>query len=181
MSLLDNTTIARPYAQAAFEYALTNNETAAWAEFLGRMAQYSQDVAVVEVLKSPKYTEKQAEDVMLALAGDGVSTEQVNLLKLLAEKNRLSALPAVKHLFDELKEASEAMMQADVFSVVPLDDEYKAELSQALSKKFGAEVALNCQIDESLVGGIMIRIDDTVIDKSITNQFERLKATLARA
>ena len=181
MNLLDNTTIARPYAEAAFEYAHAKNETAAWSGFLDRMSHYSQEAAVMEVLKNPKYTEKQAEDVMLVLAGNSITQEQSNLIKLLAEKGRLSAIPAVKHLFNELKEASEAMIKADVFSVVPLDDVYKAELSQALSKKFGGEVALNCQIDESLIGGIKIRIDDTVIDKSITDQFERLKAALARA
>jgi F-type H+-transporting ATPase subunit delta len=172
------TSIARPYAIAAFEYALAHNEVEAWVAMLEAGALMVQDSAVKNVLKSPKVTQKQLEDLFCDVLAVLLNTERKNFIKLIATNNRLVELSEIIALFKTYLAEHEKTITVRVSSVVALDDSYKAKLTQSLEKRFHKLVRLDCQIDANLIGGIIIHAGDTVIDGSVRGKLNRLREFL---
>ncbi len=171
------TTIARPYAKAAFELAVEKGTVEAWNEMLFFAGQVISDEQVQALLGSIA-TESQQSEIIIKLCAEQLNEQGQNLIKLMAENERLAAIPAVAELFAELKADYDKEIEVDVVSATVLADDTQAKLVAALEKRFARKVKLNCSIDEAIVSGLVIKAGDTVIDGSVRGKLDRLATSL---
>ena len=168
------TTIARPYANAAFEYALAKKSLPAWETFLQSAASLTRDASMKKMLASPQAVKKTLADLYCDLLKPQLDAERTNFLRLLAENSRLVALPEIAELFAVARAEAEKKLTVSVISAAKLTDDYKKKLIAALTKRLNREVELQCEVDEHLLGGVIVRAGDTVIDGSIRGKLSRL-------
>ncbi|MCG9760827.1 MULTISPECIES: F0F1 ATP synthase subunit delta [Pseudoalteromonas] len=171
------TTIARPYAKAAFELAVEKGTVEAWNEMLFFAGQVTSDEQVQALLGSIA-TETQQSEIIIKLCAEQLNEQGQNLIKLMAENERLAAIPAVAELFAEFKADYDKEIEVDVVSATALADDAQAKLVAALEKRFARKVKLNCSIDEAIVSGLVIKAGDTVIDGSVRGKLDRLATSL---
>lgn len=169
------TTLARPYAMAAFEFAMQSNALPAWEAMLDAAASVTQDQAAQRLLASPKVSSQQLlsfyEDVLAKVL---ISTEMKNFLRLLAEYDRLAVLPDIAVLFKSYRAAQEKKLDVQVTSAVELTPAYQQKLIATLTKRLQRQVALECTVDPNLLGGAVITAGDTVIDGSVRSKLDRM-------
>lgn len=171
------TTIARPYAKAAFDFAVEANAIESWLEQLTFAAQVSQDDTIQAYLSGGVSVE-QAITLFLNVCGEQVESKGQNFLKLMAENHRLLALPQVLEQFCELKAEHEKTVNVDVTSAVELEAAQTQTLSAALEKRLARKVKLNCKVDKNIISGLVIQAGDMVIDGSVKGKLNRLTQTL---
>lgn len=172
------TTLARPYASAAFEYALDKNALAEWDDMLKNAALIVEDPAVKALLTSPAVTSKQLMDLFTTVLAKVLDRQKKNFIGLLAANKRLPLLPDIAALFDSLKADYEKTLTVSVVSAVSLDEAYQQKLVKSLTKRLQRQVSLECEIDPSLLGGAVITAGDRVIDGSIRGKLNRLFESL---
>lgn len=171
------TTIARPYAKAAFDFAVEANAIDSWLEQLTFAAEVSQDDTIQAYLSGGVSVE-QAITLFLNVCGEQVDSKGQNYLKLLAENHRLLALPQVLEQFCELKAEYEQTVNVDVISAVKLVAAQTKTLSTALEKRLARKVKLNCKVDKNIISGLIIQAGDMVIDGSVQGKLSRLSQSL---
>lgn len=171
------TTIARPYAKAAFDFAIEKDQLTSWSEMLSFAAQVAQNEQMQGILTSSMAAEKLAE-VFIAVCGEQLDEHGQNLVKIMAENDRLKILPDVCAEFLFLKQEHEKTLEAEVISAVTLSKEQLAEISKKLELRLERKVKLNCSVDQALLGGVIIRAGDLVIDNSARGRLHRLSDTL---
>lgn len=171
-------TLARPYAKAAFEHAVASNELAAWSAQLGLAAAVSQAPNIQSVLGSPSLTTSQQADKFISVCGDDLSAQAQNFVKVLAENKRLALLPQIAALYDEFKANREKSVDVEVSTAFDLDEALQSQLAQALTKQLDREVNLQSVVDKSLLGGVLIRAADVVIDGSVRGRLNKLAETM---
>lgn len=174
------TTIARPYAQAVFRLAQDEGNLKGWSEMLVLAAQVAADSEMAALIDNPRVTREQLVDVFLAVCGDGLTETGKNLIRVLADNRRLHVLPEVAALYEVERAAAEGTVKAQVTSAKPLSDEQMQAITASLAKRLGRDVTLDCSVDESLIGGAVIRAGDVVIDGSVVARLDKLKHQLAR-
>ncbi|MFC6633847.1 F0F1 ATP synthase subunit delta [Microbulbifer taiwanensis] len=167
-------TLARPYAKAAFSYAQQASDLKGWGAALATAAAVSQSEKVRELLENPQLTSDERADKFLSICSDDLSDSGKNFIRLLAENHRLQLLPEISTLFEELKAQAEATLDVEVVAARALSDAQAQQLTQALSKKFEREVHLHSSVDASLLGGAIIRAGDTVIDGTVRGRLAKL-------
>lgn len=170
------TTIARPYAKAAFEFAVDKNAVADWNNMLEFAAQVANNQQVLSYVSS-KASEEQAE-IFISVCAEQINEYGQNLIKVLAENGRLAALPAVAELFTAFKAEYDKEIDVDITSATELAVSQQDALVSALEKRFSRKIKLNCSVDEMLVGGLVVKAGDNVIDGSIRGKLNRLATTL---
>ena len=173
----DLTTIARPYAKAAFDFAVEKEQLEQWGQMLSFAAEVAQNAQVKELLSSSMSADKLAE-IFVAICGEQVDAHGQNLLKVMAENGRLKALPDVSEQFFILKKEHEKEIDVEVISATELSDEQLANIGGKLEQRLARKVKLNCSVDEALLGGVIIRAGDLVIDDSARGRLNRLSDAL---
>ncbi|KLV02951.1 ATP F0F1 synthase subunit delta [Photobacterium aquae] len=173
----DMTTIARPYAKAAFDLAVEKGELGPWAEMLSFAAEVTRDETIQDILDSGYAADKLTE-IFLTVCGEQLNEFGQNLIKVMAENGRLKALPAVCDEFMVLKSDHDKTIQATVTSAIALDDTQLETISTKLEARLERKVKLNCSVDETLIAGVVIRAGDLVIDNSVRGKLDRLSDTL---
>ncbi len=171
-------TIARPYAQAAFDLAKEADSLAKWSDMLGFAAIVSADEAMREAIDSPNLLVAEQADLFIQVCDDKLDDQGRNFVKLLAENRRLTLIPEIAELFDELRAEAEGTLEANVISAKPMSDAQQQEMADALKARFNREVVLEVEVDESIVGGAIIRAGDTVIDGSVRGKLEKFAHAL---
>ncbi len=174
-------TIARPYAKAAYEYAVEHNVVAQWRAMLQGLAVIATDKRVRRYLSNPELTATKAADIFFDIGKEilhNTKDSSKNFLLVMAERKRLLLIPQVEQLFAELYARDEALLDVTVIAAEPLTEAYKSKIKQGLEKRFNKDVHLHCQIDASLLAGAIIRVDDFVIDGSVQGKLQRLKSEL---
>lgn len=174
------TTIARPYAKAAFEYAVEKNTIASWGMFFQRMAYVVRDNRVKSLLQNPQIEEKDKLDFIIYLASSEATNDQRNFLAILSKFRRLLALPALAKLYDAYAKQHENMMDVEVTSAFPLSEIQKSNLQKALEIRLGKRISMAILEDKALIGGVIIHAGDFVIDGSTLGKLKRLQKTLMR-
>lgn len=174
----DMTTIARPYAIAAFEYALQKNALPAWEGMLRSAALLVEQKAIATLLASPTVPRKKIADLFCAILSTVLDTEKKNFICLLVENNRLPVLPDIVKLFANYRAEQEKNLTVQVVSAVALDETYQHKLAASLTKRLQRQVSLQCTIDPALLGGILVRAGDRVIDGSVRGKLNRLYESL---
>lgn len=173
--MTDFTKLARPYARAAFEYAQEQQQLQQWGNMLNIMAQRVADPQVVALLNNPRLTVEQKSEVCFAIGRDIEDQHFCNFMRQLAHNRRIAALPAIAAEFAQLCAVAEKKITIKVKSAAPLSEAYQTKLTQLLTAKFNRHATLDCEVDEALIGGLMIRADDYVIDGSVRGQLQRLR------
>ena len=167
------TTIARPYAQAAFDYAVENKAIAEWQDMLLFAAEVANNETIKELISGSVAAEKLAE-IFNGVCGEQLNQQGQNLIKVLAENKRLQVIPDIAVLYTEMKAAHEKEIDVDVTSAAALDEKQQADISASLEKRLARKVKLNCSVDPELIGGVLIKAGDTVIDGSLRSKLNRL-------
>ncbi|PJC85141.1 F0F1 ATP synthase subunit delta [Vibrio sp. HA2012] len=173
----DLTTIARPYAKAAFDFAVENKQLDLWEQMLTFAAEVTKNEQMSELLTSSVSAEKLAE-IFVAVCGEQVDVHGQNLLKVMAENGRLTALPDVCEQFSLLRKEHEKRVDVEVTSATELTEKQLADIGSKLEQRLERKVNLNCSVDEALLGGVVIRAGDLIIDNSARGQLNRLSDAL---
>lgn len=171
------TTIARPYAKAAFDYAVEHNTIAHWQDMLMFAAQVANNENIKGYLTGAVAAQKLAE-IFNGVCGEQLDQQGQNLIQILAENRRLNALPDIYLLFSQLKAEHEKEIDVDVFSATKLLKKQQTSIGDALEKRLARKVKLNCSVDPSLIAGLVIKAGDTVIDGSLRSKLNRLADAL---
>jgi len=174
----DITTIARPYAEAVFARAQDAGQIDAWGDTLATLSAIASDAAMADHIANPNVPRERLCGAMLEIVGDGLSAEGQNLVKLLAANNRLSILPEIFGLFEDLKTQHQGVRQVTVLSAFDLSETQQKVLARVLKKRLGAEVEMMVEKDPSLIGGVEIRAGDLVIDGSVRGKLHKLATEL---
>lgn len=175
---MKNYVLARPYAKAAYLYAKEKGVVEPWFDFLGELGVLFADRNTVALLKNPRLSDEVLLDVLISSLSTRPTTEMQNFLQLLAEKKRLSVLPEIVECYARDWENDRAVRHVDIISTTPLSKKELADLRETLEIRLGQPVFLEPSIDESLIGGMMIRSDDYVMDGSLKGQLSRLRQAL---
>lgn len=177
--MADLTTVARPYAKALFDLARRQGSLERWSQTLGTLAEIAGDEAMHALVQNPKVSDEEVINLINSVAGERFDDSARNLVRLLADNDRLPALPDIAALFEVMKAESEGAIDVDVFSPHPVSDSYKHSLSESLRRKLGRDVRMNFSIDESLIGGALIKAGDLVIDGTVRGRLNKLSGALA--
>jgi len=182
--MADYGTVARPYARALFDTAVESGDLDGWSKALAAAAVVAADRSARDYLGRPELSAADRGRFVGSLAAElpGASMlasgEGQNLLRLLAEYDRLDALPEISQQFDELKADRENRVKVKLISASAVDSEQAGRISAALGQKLGREVELELEIDASLIGGAIIQAEDMVIDDSVRTRLKRLTSSL---
>ncbi|WP_054113413.1 F0F1 ATP synthase subunit delta [Marinagarivorans algicola] len=168
------TTLARPYARAAFESAYADSQLNEWAHALAIAAAVSSEPKVKQLLAAPGLTAAQKSAAFADVCGSELSDKIKNFVSVLADNKRLALLPFIETLFADLKAQFEKAININVTTAFEISAESQAQLVIAFTKKLDRVVTLESTIDESLIGGAIIRAGDTVIDGSVRGRLAKM-------
>lgn len=172
--------LAHPYARAAFEYAQEHHQLDHWASALKTMAERVQHPQIIAILKNPAYSADTHRDVMLALGQGVLDQAGENFIKTLASNRRLMLLPEIYQEFDQLLAATQQTLRVHVTSAKALTVDEQHKLTTALAQKFGRQITLECAVNPELLGGLLIKAGDRVVDNTIRGQLQRLREVVVQ-
>ena len=167
-------TVARPYAQAAFELAREKNALPVWAEMLRLASSVGADPQMRAALDNPKLSAGDKESLFLSICGEGLNPEGRNFVRVLIGAGRISLLPEIRELFDSLKDEAEGVARANIASAFPITDAELASLKTALEKHFGKRIEATVGVHPELIGGARITVGDKVIDASVQGELRAM-------
>jgi|APCry1669189440_1035222.scaffolds.fasta_scaffold03732_6 F-type H+-transporting ATPase subunit delta len=182
--MADTTTTARPYARAAFAYANEHKRLAQWSAWLAVVSLVVEDPKAHELLGNPNVQLAPLVEWMASIAseaGKPIDGEGRNFLSVLAENRRLSYLPEIAREFEQLKAMAENTVHAHVTTAMALTAEQRTVLQQALAKRFQKTIEIHETVDAGLIGGAVVRVEDFVVDGSLTSRLARLEQQMSEA
>lgn len=171
--------LARPYAKAAYEFAKEHHVVDKWLAMLNELSVCAQDHDLSQMFDHPLYSQSQAAQIIFDVLGKTLDDHAKNLVNLMAENSRLAVLPELYDHYVELKSEDEKTKKALVTTIEPLSESFIEMLGDKLSKKLGVKLAIETKIDKSIIGGLLIEVDDMVIDASLKGKLERLANQLS--
>jgi F-type H+-transporting ATPase subunit delta len=174
----DRATIARPYARAAFAHARQSRDLAAWSKLLGSAAAGAADARVARLIGNPHVTGDELVDLLGGLSKQAAGDDGKNFLRALAANRRLALLPEIAAQFEKLRADVEGVVDVEVVAAREIAAPQEKKLQAALAKRLGREVRMHTRIDETLLGGAIVRAGDLVIDGSLKGRLERLGSAL---
>lgn len=176
--MAENLTIARPYADAAFQLAQASNALGAWALALDRMAAVAGDPQMQECIGNPRLTAGQLKQLFLDVVDGNLTVDQQNFVQVLVDNERLAVLPEVRDLFVQRKNSAEGSREALVESAFPIDNVALSQLVSDLEARFKCKIQASVSIQPELIGGVRIAVGDQVIDASVRGKLASLAAAL---
>jgi len=178
--MAEKTTIARPYAQAAFDLAQTAGDLKGWSAMLQLVALVTEEATMKSLIGNPGIKREQLVELIVDICGDNLNEAGKNFVRVLGENKRLNVVTEIAALYEQQRAEAEKSVDAKVVSAFKLSDAQIATLSAALKKRLGRDVNLVAQVDESIIGGAIVQAGDMVIDGSLTGQLEKLSHALMR-
>ncbi|MFA5633172.1 MAG: F0F1 ATP synthase subunit delta [Porticoccaceae bacterium] len=171
-------TLARPYAKAVFEYAEAAGALEPWSALLTVLGTVVADPKVEQLLASPTVSTAEQAAALIDICAEALDDKGRNLVLLLAENRRLRLLPYIREQFEVLKLQRQKSVNVELVSATPLDQEQQDKLIGALARKLDRSVNATVSVDPSLLGGVLIRAGDTIIDGSIRGRLTKLAEAL---
>jgi F-type H+-transporting ATPase subunit delta len=172
-------TTARPYAQAAFEEAQKLSDLKGWSEVLLALAEAVTYPEIRNVISSPRVVKAQLDGLLVDVLGGKLKPQQVNFIKVLAENQRLLICPEIASIFEVLKSEAEKSVNVVVDSAFELSAAQQEKIVSSLKKRMGREIKLTCKVNKDLLGGVVIRAGDKVIDGSARTRLSEMATALA--
>lgn len=183
--MAEKVTLARPYAKAVFDLAITHQTETQWARILACLAFAVVDKPMAKLIANPEVSKSQLItflneicDVVLAEQNNELNKERHHFICLLAEAHRLHLLPEIEQLYRQMLADKEGLVEIAVTSAFLLNDEQRQAIEKRLAKRFNAKVDLSFNEDEAIIGGLIIRAGNWVMDGSIKSQLAKLGETL---
>jgi len=172
--MAESITLARPYAKAAFELARDAKQLSGWSEQLVYTSALAGDQDMVKILNHPTLTSEQKAQILIDVCDGKLNDGVQNFVKVLAENHRLVLLPEIAELFEQFKSQQEATVDVTVETAFELNSEQEEKLAQSLKSKLSCNINLQTQVNKSLMGGVLIRAGDMVIDASVRGRLAKL-------
>src|SRR6266850_874143 len=176
--MAEPSTVARPYAEAAFKLADEVGALAKWSEMLAALAQVAENERVRMAIADPNLSDAKVAGVFISILSGKLSGEAENFVRVLARNDRLSLLPEIRRQFEVLKNEREGVIEAEVHSAFELNEAQLNDLVQRLEKRTGRKVRPHVSVDRELIGGVKIVLGDKVIDGSARAQLAALETAL---
>jgi F-type H+-transporting ATPase subunit delta len=171
--------LARPYAKAIFEIARDSGDYSLWSDQLEFLAMVAADPAMKEIIQNPEITEQRLTDLILDVGKDQFNEHTQNLVKLLVHNDRLAAAEDINQQFLVLRDEAEQVIEAQLITASEVDDAQKQSIETALSGRLGKKIKLETAVDESLIGGAVVRAGDWVVDGSVKAQLQDLVGAIS--
>ena len=171
-------TLARPYAEAAFKRAKETGAAGAWSDSLAFLSLVMQDKELAAIIDNPRVGKEQASRLMTDICAGHIHDEAVNFLKILIENDRLNLVPHIAELFEQYKADDEGYVNVDIQSAYALTKEEEKKYVAMLEKQLNKTVHARVTIDKTLIGGIRAKAGDKVFDGSISGQLQQLAKRL---
>jgi len=177
-------TFARPYALAVFRLARESGTLPLWSDRLQGLAAIAGDEAMAALIASPKYAAEQLADLVLSLRAelaepaDRGDREVAAFVALLADNERLAALPDIYECYERLRRSDLGTREATIVSAYALDDVQIKELLSRLEPHFGSKLQARVEVDAALIGGVKVMVGDKVLDASVRGKLEAMAEAL---
>ena len=178
--MLEKATIARPYANAAFDQAIEEGKLSDWSAMLNLLGVIVSDSNMNQVINNPKLSNEQLYQFIADIGGDKFSQAGKNFIRILIDAERIGLAAEIFTIFENKRAAAEGISEVDVISAYPLDDAQVNVISDSISKRLGKKVDINTDEDKDLIGGVIIRAGDSVIDASIRGRLKELNSLFAQ-
>lgn len=173
--------IGQVYARALFESAIEHDELdevqqqlAIWADALGENRNLQ------TFFFSPRFSSAEKKDAIRKII-EGGNEHFLNFLELLAERHRLPATFRIRRSFDELWREEHKMLTVEVTSAVELDEGLVRSIGERIEERTGRRIELTSRVDPNIIGGIVLRVGNKILDASVQGRLQRLRRQLARA
>ncbi|MDH5436372.1 MAG: F0F1 ATP synthase subunit delta [Gammaproteobacteria bacterium] len=176
--MAEKATIARPYAQAAFELGRDSQALKKWSDMLAVTAMVASDVNMTGIISNPRMLAEDTAGIVTEVCGDNLNEEGKNFVRLLAANHRIGVLPEIATLFEAMRADHERSQQAVMISAFPVSDAQRDKIAAALKVRLGREITLKCETNSELLGGAIIKAGDLVIDGSARGSLEKLANNL---
>lgn len=177
--MAEKTTLARPYAIAAFKQAQEESKLDEWSSMLQFLSMVIRNPTVLGIVSHPRIETERLTRLLFDIGEGELSETGQNFLRVLMEHRRLALLPEVAALFEQQRAEFEQRRDVEVITAYQLQTKYQQAIKDAMAKRLGQEVELSMQIDRSLIGGVIIRAGDMVIDASLRGRISRLELDLS--
>lgn len=178
--MLEKATIARPYAEAAFAQALEEGKLGEWSEMLSLLSVIVSDESMRGVINNPTLSSEQLHQFIVDIAGDKLSKTGNNFTRVLVDAERIGLAAEILSLFEQKRAAAEGISDVDVISAYALDDAQVNTISESISKRLGKKIDINTEEDSDLIGGVIIRAGDSVVDASLRGRLKELNSVFAQ-
>ena len=182
MAMDDAITLARPYAQAAYRQAEREGAVDTWSEGMERLAAVTGDPDLAKLLADPRVPADRVTglvlEVLIEAAGGDLSGTMTNFVRVLGEGRRLGLGPEIARLFEAERSRRAGLSAVEIISAYELDAPQVELLAQAIGRRLGRNITLETAVDGSLIGGVVIRIGDSVIDASLAGRLRELAQDL---
>jgi F-type H+-transporting ATPase subunit delta len=176
--MAEPSTIARPYAEAAFRLADAQGKLAEWSTALANLAGVAADERVRSAVGDPNLSAAKAAGLIISILAGKLSGDAENFVRVLAENGRLGVVTEIRSHYEALKNEREGTMDAEVYTAFEMDQAQVADLVSRLEKSTGRKVKARVSVDKSLIGGVKVVIGDKVIDGSARAQLAALENAL---
>lgn len=171
-------TVARPYAEAVFKLAREKGDLPAWSNTLAILEAVVSTPQIAARVGDPNISAQQLETLILAVAGEAVDGAGRNLIQVLIANDRLTLLPQIRSLYEELRRSQEGVLEAAIVSAFPMDEHQRAQLVSRLEAKHGQRISARLEVDPQLIGGVRIIIGDKVLDATVRGRLDAMAAAL---
>ncbi len=178
--MLENSTIARPYATAVFELAQETGQVEEWSAMLGLLGVLTSDKDMRQLITNPRVSRQQLQDLVFDVCGAGLSDLGRNLVKLLVGAGRLQYTANIKDRYEQMRAAAEGKVDVEVVTAYTLDQQQQDSIAEIMAGRLSKQVNIVTSVDESLIGGAIIRAGDSVIDASLRGRLTELRNELVR-
>ncbi len=172
-------TTARPYAQAAFEEAQKKADLKGWSKVLLSLADAVSYPEIRAITTNPRITKAQVERLMEGLLDSQANIQQRNFVRVLVDNQRLLILPEIAAIFESLRAEAEKTVNVVVDSAFELSAAQQEKIAGSLKARMGREIKLTCKVNKELLGGVVIRAGDKVIDGSARTRLGEMANALA--
>jgi len=167
----------RRHAQAVFRIALESDQLDRWQTDLATMATVLQDAEIVSFLENPKVSLERKRDLLRPALG-GITPKAMNLAYLLITKKRLRMVPSLVAEYRRLVYAHKGMVEADVVTAIPITDREEERIGRDLAAITGKTVMLAATVDPDIMGGLVVRLGDKLMDGSVRTRLQELRRKL---
>ena len=174
-------TIARPYAQAVLSQAQSESDLAKWSDMLSFLSSVVSDATIASAVANPRVSSEQLTEILLNIGEGQLSDTGANFVRLLVANDRVPALPEIAAQFERRRAELEGRRKVEIVSAFEMNVEQQSILEAAISKRLGREVDVTVAVDSSLIGGVVIRAGDLVIDASMRGRLAQLGTALGAA
>lgn len=171
---------ARRYAQAVFEIASESGELERWLDDLTQLADSITSDEFRQTLSAPRISMSQKEALIRESLGSSVGPLALNLMSLLASRGLVDMLPGIADVFQDMLDAHQGVERAEVVSAVALTDEQRQQVAEMLNDLSGNDVRLTARVDPEILGGLVIRVGDKVMDGSARARLQNMRRELAQ-